>query len=157
MLHIRRYQKSDYRQVMDLHGMTTQRAGAYKGPAAWDDDLQAIEQAYLSSRGEFLVGLVDRHRIVAMGAFREIQPGRAELKRMRTHPDWQGHGFGHMMLRALEVRAAQEGHSVLQLEIPVVHTPAQGLYRKHGFVETGRMERGGLACIVYEKQLLPRA
>jgi GNAT superfamily N-acetyltransferase len=40
-----------------------------------------------------------------MGAFRRTDPERAEIKRMRVHPDYQGRGFGQIILSELEARA----------------------------------------------------
>jgi len=54
-------------------------------------DLLAIEEVYLSNRGEFLLGFVDEV-LVAMGGFKWLSNGRAELRRMRIQRDLQGRG-----------------------------------------------------------------
>jgi N-acetylglutamate synthase-like GNAT family acetyltransferase len=59
---------------------------------------------YLKNQGEFLVGVCEG-RIVAMGALRRTTNERAEIKRMRVHPDFQRCGFGQMILEALETDA----------------------------------------------------
>jgi len=71
-------------------------------------DLVAIEQVYLSSGGEFLVGLLDG-RLVAMGGFKRLSDTLAELRRMRIERALQGRGYGTQLLQELERRAFQAG------------------------------------------------
>jgi ribosomal protein S18 acetylase RimI-like enzyme len=152
MLEIRRYQASDYDEVWNLHVLGLQHVGAYLGEGPWDNDLRQIEQAYLLNRGEFLVGTIDG-RIVAMGAFRKTSDERAEIKRMRVHPDFQGRGYGQMILDELERRAKAAGYTILHLDTSVVQVAAQKLYIKNGYTETGRETHGGLECILFEKRI----
>src|SRR5947209_4379740 len=114
MLEIRRYQASDYDEVWNLHVLGLQHVGAYLGTGPWDNDLHQIEQAYLLNRGEFLVGTIDGC-IVAMGAFRKTSDERAEIKRMRVHPDFQRRGYGQTILDELEQRAKRAGYTLLHL------------------------------------------
>jgi ribosomal protein S18 acetylase RimI-like enzyme len=152
VLEIRRYRRADHDAVMRLHVVAMERIGAYKDDGPWDDDLHDIEGAYLSGGGEFLVGLLDG-RLAAMGALRRTDAGRAEVKRMRVDPDFQGRGLGQQMWDALEARARELGYKVLHLETSVRQTAAQGLYTKNGFRETGRAVLEGFDCIFYEKRL----
>lgn len=82
-MQIRRYQGSDHDQVLCLHRVALAAIGADAGPSPWDDDLEQIEQSYLTVRGDFLVGILD-DRVAAMGALRHIDQQTAELKRMRV-------------------------------------------------------------------------
>ena len=153
MLTIRRYQSADRDEVLHLHVMGLQRVGAYLGRGPWDDDIYAIEEAYLNNQGEFLVGLL-AGRLVAMGAVRRTTVERAEVKRMRVHPDVQGRGYGQVILDALEQRARELGYTTLHLDTSVVQHVAQKLYLKNGYREVGREMHRGLECILFEKQLL---
>ena len=92
MFTLRRYQPSDMEAVEYLHVYAIQQSGAYLGRGPWDDDVYAIEEAYLNKQGEFLIGEWDGS-FVAMGALRRTSPERAEIKRMRVHPDYQGRGW----------------------------------------------------------------
>lgn len=67
---IRKYEKSDYKQVVELHKLALQDIGSYIS-GDWDKDLDDIEGNYINKKGEFLVGLLD-NKIIAMGAFRGI-------------------------------------------------------------------------------------
>ncbi len=152
MLEIRRYQAGDYDEVWDLHILGLQRVGAYLGDGPWDNDLRHIEDAYLQNRGDFLIGTIDG-RIVAMGAFRRTSDERAEIKRMRVYPDFQGQGYGQIILDELERRAKTAGYTILHLDTSVVQIAAQKLYLKNGYRETGREIRGVLECILFEKSI----
>jgi ribosomal protein S18 acetylase RimI-like enzyme len=156
MLAIRRYDDADREAVRDLHRLAMRDVGAHRGEHAWDSDLDEIRAAYLDAGGEFLVGLREG-RLVAMGAFRRAGPGRAEVKRMRVHPEFQGRGFGQAIWDALEARARQLGYEELHLETSVPQVAARGLYEKNGFREAGREMRGGFECVLYEKRLGPAA
>jgi ribosomal protein S18 acetylase RimI-like enzyme len=152
MFTLRRYEPADLEAVEYLHVYAIQQAGAYLGRGPWDDDVYAIEEAYLNNQGEFLIGEWNRV-FVAMGAFRRTSPERAEIKRMRTHPDYQGRGFGQLILSELEARARANGYKTLHLDTSVVQVPAQKLYERNGFREVGRDIYHDLEVILYEKEL----
>jgi ribosomal protein S18 acetylase RimI-like enzyme len=152
-MEIRRYCHTDSDAIWELHILGLQHAGAYAGDGPWDDDLHHIDEVYLHNRGEFLVG-VHEGRIIAMGAFRKTDNERAEIKRMRVHPDFHGHGYGQMILQELEVQAIAMGYSILHLDTSTIQLAAQSLYRKNGFKETGEVKvRRGFTEIFFEKRL----
>lgn len=152
MLTIRRYKPADREAIEYLHVFALQQTGAYLGRGPWDDDLYAIEEAYLNNHGEFLVGECDGVT-VAMGALHRTTPTRAEIKRMRVHPDYQGRGFGQLILNELEARARTLGYTTLHLDTSVVQLAALRLYEKNGYHEVGREMKKQLECILYEKEL----
>ena len=152
MFTLRRYKPADAEAVEYLHVHAIQQAGAYLGRGPWDDDVYAIEEAYLNNQGEFLIGEWDGI-FVAMGALHRTSRERAEIKRMRTHPDYQGRGFGQRILTELEARARALGYRTLHLDTSIVQVPAQKFYEKNGFYEVGRDIYQGLEVILYEKEL----
>jgi len=138
-MQIRRYQGSDHDQVLCLHRVALAAIGADAGPGPWDDDLEQIEQSYLTVRGDFLVGILD-DRVAAMGALRHIDQQTAELKRMRVSPSLNNKGLGRRILHALEARARELR---LYRRGPGHQRPADGrhrLYRTEGYLETRRGE-----------------
>ena len=151
MLEIRRYQPSDHDAVCELHKTALLAVGAY-AEGAWDIDLDQIDTVYLTNGGEFLVGTL-HGRIVAMGALMRTDGERAQIRRMRVHPDFQRRGFGQAIFTALEKRAGELGYSVLHLDTTVLQVAAQGFYAKNGFKEVRRGKLAGFDCIFYEKQL----
>ena len=77
--------------------------GPFVHDLSGDADLDHIEDVYLHA-GDFWVGFCD-DQLVAMGALQRPTATRAEIKRMRIHPDYQRLGFGQAILSALEKRA----------------------------------------------------
>jgi GNAT superfamily N-acetyltransferase len=161
MLTLRRYTPTDQAAVEALHVFALQQTGAYLGRGPWDDDIYAIEDVYLNNQGEFLIGECDG-RLVAMGALRRTDAERAEIKRMRVHPDYQGRGYGQLLLHTLEQRARELGYRILHLDTSLLQLPARKLYEKNGFREVGRdyfqQQTGAdtyqpLEVILYEKPI----
>jgi ribosomal protein S18 acetylase RimI-like enzyme len=149
---LRRYTPADQEAVEFLHVHAMQQTGDYLGRGPWDDDIYAIQDTYLHQQGEFLIGEWDG-LFVAMGGFRLTSPGRAEIKRMRVHPDYQGRGLGQIILSELEARARALGIATLHLDTSERQVAARRLYEKHGFHTVGRTSIGGLEVILYEKAL----
>lgn len=148
-LQIRRYKAVDHPDILRLHEAALRDVGAYVEGEGWDEDLRDIETNYLED-GEFLVGLY-RGRLVAMGAFRRTGAGRAEIKRMRVEPSFQGRGFGQAMLSALEGRAARKDYATLHLDTTVQQQAARHLYERNGCKEVGRGRMWLFECVFYEK------
>jgi GNAT superfamily N-acetyltransferase len=152
-LHIRRYESGDKDAVRRLHDDALNEVGAHLGSGPWDEDLDEIEDLYLDSGGEFIVGVMDSE-VVAMGALRRISPETAELKRMRVRPDLQGRGYGQAILDALHRRAAELGYSTLRLDTTVQQRVAQHFYIKNGYHEVRRGNIGPFECIFYERDVV---
>lgn len=152
-LQIRRYRESDQPAVWELHELGLKNTDAYAGDGPWDDDMRHIPEQYLQNEGEFLVGEYEG-QLVAMGAFRKTGEKEAEIKRMRTHPDFQGKGFGQQIYEALEAKAREMGYTRLHLDTGINFFPAQKLYTRNGFVEIRRgTVHMGVAAVFYEKFL----
>lgn len=84
--------------------------------------------------GGFYVAELDGEA-VGCGAFRMLEGGRAEIKRMYVDAAARGHKVGAGMLTVLEVEARRAGATELVLETGPLQREALGLYRRHGFVE----------------------
>jgi GNAT superfamily N-acetyltransferase len=153
MLAIRRYEPSDHDVVLGLHKIALGAVNSDAGDGPWDDDLNQIEEVYLSGGGEFLVGLVE-DRVVAMGALRRSSEFRGEIKRMRVHPDYQRQGFGQAILMALEERAKEFAYRALHLDTTTLQEAARHLYAKNGYVAIGSGQAHGFDLIFYEKRLV---
>lgn len=79
----------------------------------------------------------DGDTLAAVGALREIDATRGELKSMRAAPEFRGQGAGEAILLHLLGEARARGYTWLGLETgrTEVYQPAVSLYRKHGFAE----------------------
>jgi ribosomal protein S18 acetylase RimI-like enzyme len=150
---IRRYEARDHDTVWWLHLHALEAMGLVdEDTADLDDDVHHIEDVYLATGGEFLVGEIDG-AIVAMAALKPTSAGRAELKRMRVHPAYQRRGLGQEILEALEMRARESGFRTIHLDTTVQQEPAQALYLKNGYRETRRGRIRRFDIIFYEKDL----
>ena len=76
-------------------------------------------------------------RLAACGALKQIDPAHGELKSMRAHPDFRGHGAGKAILEHLLAEARARGYTRVSLETgrPAQFLPARQLYESHGFAE----------------------
>ena len=150
-LRIRRYRSQDRETVRRLHEVALRATGELLDNKKLDADLEDIEGTYLDGSGEFLVGECGG-QVVAMGALRKISAGRAEVKRMRVEPAFQGRGFGRALLDAIERRAATLDYEVLHLDTSVRQKATRALYERNGFLEVGRGKLCRLDSIFYEKR-----
>ena len=75
--------------------------------------------------------------LAAVGALKELAPGRGELKSMRAAPEYRGKGAGKAILAHLMGEARRRGYRWLGLETgrPEPFVPARTLYEQHGFAE----------------------
>ena len=74
-------------------------------------------------------------RIAGMGALALLAPDHAEVKSMRTHPDFLRQGVAAMLLETIIAAATARGVTKLSLETGVgaAFEPALALYRRRGF------------------------
>jgi GNAT superfamily N-acetyltransferase len=151
---LRSFRDGDAEAVWQLHDVALEEAGAHGGRGPWEDDLRDIRATYLDSGGDFLVGLVDGE-LVAMGGLLRRSPEKAEIKRMRVHPDFQRRGFGRVLLERLEQRARALCCRVVGLDTTNQQTAARQLYESAGYRETGRRQTGRFLSIDFTKTLDP--
>jgi len=147
----RRYQLADHDAVASAFAACTHQLGFTLDP--WNDDMHQIPAVYLETGGEFIVGDYER-KIVSFAGLRRDSADRAEIRRVGVHPDAQRRGFARAMIRDIEDRAAVLGFSYLYLDTSIAQVAAQRLYRACGYRENGHVEKNGIECIVYNKELL---
>lgn len=75
-------------------------------------------------------------QVAGIGALKRLGGGQAELKSMRTHPDFLRRGIAAALLETIIDHARQSGITRLSLETGSgsVFEPALALYRQRGFV-----------------------
>ena len=138
--------------MWDLHNIALNEVGAHAGNGPWDDDLHRVEAEYISTGGEFYVGIIGG-RIVAMGALKRLSDTEAEICRMRVHPELQRRGLGTRILSKLEERARELGFRTLTLDTTAGQVAAMGMYRKAGYDEVARDRKFGFDVVMFEKQI----
>lgn len=80
----------------------------------------------------FVVGWLGDEAI-ACGAFRPLEPGVAELKRMYVAPAHRGRGCSRRLLTELERLAGVAGYDAVRLETGVLQPAAISLYDNSGY------------------------
>lgn len=119
------------------------------------DEVMAIERlSYLTpwSRDAFASELLQRYtvylvaragqRVVGYAGMHVIWE-QAHVTNIAVHPEYRGRGFGERLLRELMRVARRKGVRQMTLEVRVSNAPAQGLYRKLGFVTAPGAVRKG--------------
>jgi GNAT superfamily N-acetyltransferase len=149
---IRKYQNEDHAEVIGLHRLVLQKEHAYRGVGVWEEDLTDIENVYLSNKGAFLIGLMDK-KIIAMAGLLKIDTKTAEVVRMRVHPNFQGKGYGKTMLLKIEQEAKKLRYKELILETDQRLKNATQLYLKNGYVFWKEEYLNGFNCFWYRKDL----
>jgi mannose-6-phosphate isomerase-like protein (cupin superfamily)/GNAT superfamily N-acetyltransferase len=147
-----RYRPEHRELMLALHRRAIE--GFSLGMSQQDDeaDLMAVEEVYLRTGGEFLIGFVNE-QLVAMGGFKKLSDTSAELRRMRIEQELQGRGLGTQLLRELERMAFQAGIRTLCLDTARRRPLTLEFYRKHGYQETGRGFYGEVETVQFSKTL----
>lgn len=104
------------------------------------DRLSRASFRHLLTRGHAGVWVwMEQDRIVgdAVVLFRRGSR-RARLYSLVTHPDYRGRGIGAQLLATAERAAQEQGCEHLTLEVRPDNAAALALYRRRGYVETGR-------------------
>ncbi|MDP9866097.1 MULTISPECIES: GNAT family N-acetyltransferase [Streptosporangium] len=154
-MRLRRYRWSDLESVWALHQICLAQVGLAPGDGVYyEDDFPQINEIYIADRGEFLVGEVPGGRVIAMGGLRRVDDRTVEMCRLRVHPEFQRRGLGARMVEALEKRAIELGYVRLRGDTTMNQPAAIELYRKYGWREIGREERGGCIVLYGEKDLV---
>lgn len=119
-------------QFLDL--LTLHLAGMRQHSPA--ESVHALDLTGLSGPALTLLGAWSPDgRLAGIGAMKRLGGGQAEVKSMRTHPDFLRKGAAAALLEAIIALAREEGLRRLSLETGSgeAFEPALSLYRKRGF------------------------
>lgn len=107
-----------------------------------------------------------RHAVVAYlgaepvgcGAFKEYEPGVAEVKRMYVPPAHRGQGIAGLVLQVVEQWAAEEGYHTCILETGIKQPEAIRLYQKSGYASIPNFGQyaGVDNSVCFEKKLISK-
>ena len=101
------------------------------------ESIHMMDKGALAAPGIRFFVLRDGGEALAMGAFKRIDAGHAEIKSMHVLTEARGRGLSRTMLDHLVREARQDGFARLSLETGVQPTfvAARALYTRAGFVE----------------------
>jgi GNAT superfamily N-acetyltransferase len=138
---------ADARALMDELSEALTAITGSSGRASFDpDDVRAPRACFAIAR--------DAHgRALGCGAFRPLDAGVAEVKRMLARPGTKG--VGDAVLRFLEAEAAGLGFSALWLETRLVNARAVAFYERHGYARIPNYGRyvGNAQAVCFAKPL----
>jgi ribosomal protein S18 acetylase RimI-like enzyme len=95
-------------------------------------ELQALPAIYGPPGGKTLLGRLDGE-VCGGGAYRRMQDGSCEMKRLYVPDRFKGLGIGRRLSDALIRSARIEGYPLMRLDTASRLTEAISLYRKLGF------------------------
>lgn len=140
-------------QLGDLPDVLRNERRGYTHPwteGIFKDCLGNDQECWLLIYSDTIVG----HGILSVAA------GESHLLNVCVHPDFQGHGFGRILVEHLLKRARAEKASTIFLEVRPSNVAACKLYDKLGFNEVGIRENyypsfiGREDALVLAKELL---
>ena len=99
------------------------------------DSVYALDLSGLQKEDVTLWSLWDDEVALGCGALHELSPSYAEVKSMRTHPNYLRQGVAAQLLEHMIETARARGYERLSLETGsgAAFEPALTLYRKYGF------------------------
>jgi GNAT superfamily N-acetyltransferase len=113
----------------------------------------ATEDAFGAADAAWLVAYLDGEP-VGCGGLRTLAPGIGEIKRMFVTAGARRRGIGRRLLRALEARAAEAGHTHVRLLTTPMLSEACVLYAAEGYVEIDRLDRGEGPVEIWQEKAL---
>jgi ribosomal protein S18 acetylase RimI-like enzyme len=134
----------------ELSSILTAVTGA-SGTASFDPNDVKVPNAL------FVVARNESGQAVGCGAFRPLQEGVAEIKRMYARPG--NVGVGTAVLAHLETEAARMGFQALWLETRLVNERAVAFYQSRGYTHIPHFGKyvGNETAVCFEKRLTGRS
>ena len=121
----------------------------------FERELEELERRYAPPAGRLLL-LEDAGEPAGCAAFRVLEPGVAEGRRLWVRPSARGKGLGGALVLALLEDARAAGIRTFRLEtLPGKMSEAAALYRRLGFREIPPYARRPAAGALYLELALP--
>ncbi|RRK11817.1 ribosomal-protein-alanine N-acetyltransferase [Lactiplantibacillus garii] len=126
--------------ITDVPEMLAIERAVYAGQTPWDEN--AFKTELRRQSGRFYIVMRHEDRLVAFcGCAFDDRRLDAHITNIAVHPDVQGHGLGHFMMKTMVDRAVELNYKTVTLEVRYSNTNAQRLYTSMGFEKTGIKKR----------------
>lgn len=100
----------------------------------FEEELAGLPGGYAQPNGRLLIAF-EWDQAVGCGAFRHLESGVCEMKRLFVRPQHQGKAIGAALARALIEGAKEAGYSRMRLDTMPSMARAIKMYRRIGFKE----------------------
>jgi ribosomal protein S18 acetylase RimI-like enzyme len=113
-----------------------------------DEELGTLPGKYARPTGVVLIARAGADAAGAV-AYRMVEPGVAEMKRLYVRPDFRGSGLGRELASELIEDARAEGYRTMLLDTLASMSSARALYRDLGFVPVAPYYDSPLPGVMY--------
>jgi putative acetyltransferase len=113
-----------------------------------DDELGHLPGKYARPGGVVLIAR-DGTQAAGAVAYRMVEPGVAEMKRLYVRPAFRGTGLGRELANELIEDARQNGYRTMLLDTLASMSAARALYRDLGFVPVAPYYDNPLPGVMY--------
>ena len=128
--------KADLEAIRELFHEYQEWLGVDLCFQGFEDELESLPGLYAPPLGRlYLVGDKTTGGIAGCVAFKPLDNGRCEMKRLYVRNDWRGQGLGRKLTELALTEARRAGHSHMCLDTLGHLTLAIALYKSMGFQE----------------------
>ena len=117
----------------DVDAVHEIEVASFRTPWSKESFLHDVEE---NQCARYVVVREDGRVIAYAGVWFILDEGH--ITNIAVRPDRRGMGYGEMVTRAMIQLAADSGMNWMTLEVRASNAPAQGLYKKLGFINVGR-------------------
>jgi len=100
---------------------------------SFEEELATLPGKYAPPNGELLIGLVN-DEIEGCVAFRFLEPGVCEMKRLFVRPEARSSGLGGLLVEEILKGASAAGYEKMVLDTLNRLQNARKLYERNGFI-----------------------
>ena len=148
------YQENDQSKLEDFMNIVYSVRGYQFDPDGMQSDIRNINRIYRDSGGDFWL-IKDHDKIIGCIALKIINQTEkiGEIKRFFILPDYQGNGYGTMLMELLINESIKRGLKKLRLDTMKKSLQAISIFKKHYFYEIPKYNDNDIAEIFMERVL----
>lgn len=119
----------------------------------FEEELADLPGPYAEPQGTLLLAERDGE-VAGCVAFKKLEDGVCEMKRLYVRPAHRGKGVGRTLTEAIVEAAREQGYDAMRLDTVASMHAARSLYRSLGFRETEAYYHNPLDEVVYMEREL---
>lgn len=120
---------------------------------SFEEELATLPGKYAPPNGELLIGLVN-DEIEGCVAFRFLEPGVCEMKRLFVRPDARSSGLGGQLVEEILKGASAAGYGKMVLDTLDRLQNARKLYERNGFITVPAYYDNPLEGVIFMERKL---